>query len=488
MCKNQLQKERGNSSMRILKLEKQVCTIGPKSEQKEVMTELVKSGMNVIRLNFSHGDYEEHGGRIKTIREINKELGTHVAILLDTKGPEIRTHLFENGGVELKKGQTVAISMSEVLGTSEKFSVTHADLINDVQVGSKILLDDGYVELTVTDIKDDEIICHVDNTGFLKDRRGVNVPGAILSMPFLSDKDKSDIIWGCENGVDYVATSFTRRPEDVQEVRALLDANNGKAIQIISKIENQESVDKIDEIIAVSEGIMIARGDLGVEVPAEDVPVIQKRVIRSCIMAGKVVITATQMLESMQKNPRPTRAEVSDVANAVFDGSDAVMLSGESAAGDYPVESVQTQANIAVRAQSEVTYKRLASYAAKALEGTVDGAIGFSVIEAITKLNTGAIVTITRSGKSAKTVSKFRPSVPVLALVPSADVARSLALNWAVYPIITDLDVPTEKLYEKAAEFATKICDLKTGDNVVITAGIPKGHGYTNTMHIHTIE
>jgi pyruvate kinase len=474
--------------MRILKLEKQVCTIGPKSEPKEVMTELVRAGMNVIRLNFSHGDFEEHGGRITTIREINEELGTHVGILLDTKGPEIRTHLFENGGVDLKKGELVAISMDEVLGTAEKFSVTHAELINDIKVGSTILLDDGYVELTVVDIKNNEIICRIENNGFVKDRRGVNVPGAILSMPFLSDKDKADIIWGAEQGVDYVATSFTRRPEDVQEVRALLNAHGGEHIQIIPKIENQESVDKIDEIIAVSEGIMIARGDLGVEVPAEEVPVIQKRIIRKCITAGKVVITATQMLESMQKNPRPTRAEVSDVANAVFDGSDAVMLSGESAAGDYPIESVQTQANIAVRAQSEVTYKRLASYAAKALEGTVDGAIGFSVIEAITKLSTGAIVTITRSGKSARTVSKFRPCVPVIALVPNAEVARALALNWGVYPIIADLDLATEDLYEKGVEVATEICELTEGDHVVITAGIPKGHGYTNTMHVHTIE
>lgn len=481
-------KEEELESMRTLKLEKQVGTIGPKSESKEVMTELVKSGMNVIRLNFSHGDYAEHGDRIKTIREINNELSTNVAILLDTRGPEIRTHLFENGGVNLEKGRQVVISMQEMLGTSEMFSVTHADLIKDVVVGSTILLDDGYVELTVTEIKDGEIVCRIENSGFVKDRRGVNVPGAILSMPFLGDKDKSDIIWGADNGVDYVATSFTRRPEDVAEVRALLDANGGERVQIISKIENHESVEKIEEIIAVSDGIMIARGDLGVEVPAEDVPVIQKRIIRECIKAGKTVITATQMLESMQKNPRPTRAEVSDVANAVFDGSDAVMLSGESAAGEYPVESVQTQANITVRAQSEVTYKRLSSYAAKALEGTVDGAIGFSVTEAITKLNTGAIITITRSGKSAKTVSKFRPSVPVLALVPSAEVARSLALNWAVYPIITDLDLPTEELYAKAAEFARKICDLKSGDNVVITAGIPKGHGHTNTMHIRTIE
>jgi pyruvate kinase len=470
-----------------IKLAKQVCTIGPKSEKKEMMQELVKAGMNVIRLNFSHGDFEEHGARIKTIREINKELGTHVAILLDTKGPEIRTHLFENGGVDLVKGNTVSIMMEEVLGTAERFSVTHSELTGDVKVGGTILLDDGYVELTILDIKPGEIVCEIVNNAFVKDRRGVNVPGAVLSMPFLSEKDKNDIIWGCQQGVDFVATSFTRRPEDVIEVRELLAANGGKNIQIIPKIENQESVDKIKEIIKVSDGIMVARGDLGVEVPAEDVPVIQKSIIRECISAGKTVITATQMLESMQKNPRPTRAEVSDVANAVFDGSDAVMLSGESAAGDYPQESVATQAAITTRAQKEISYKRLSSYAIAGMEGTIEGTIGFSVISAVNALNVGAVVTITRSGKSARIISKFRPGVPVIALVPSEEVARSLALNWAVIPVITDLERATHELYEEGIKLAKKECGLTEGSHIVITAGIPKGFGHTNTMHIRKI-
>lgn len=473
--------------MRELKLTKQVCTIGPKSENKEVMSQLVKAGMNVIRLNFSHGDFEEHGNRIKIIREINAELGTNVAILLDTKGPEIRTHLFENGGVELKKGDTVTISMQEVLGNAECFSVTHSTLIQDVVVGGTILLDDGYVSLTIMDIKNDSIICQVENNAFVKDRRGVNVPGAILSMPFLSEKDKNDIIWGAQNNVDFVAASFTRRASDVQEIRELLNAHGGEHIQIIPKIENQESVDKIEEIIDIADGIMVARGDLGVEVPAEEVPVIQKSVIRHCITKGKTVITATQMLESMQKNPRPTRAEVSDVANAVFDGTDSVMLSGESAAGDYPLEAVQTQASITTRAQSEISYKRLSSYATKAMEGTVEGTIGFSVTEATTKLAAGAIVALTRSGATARTISKFRPGVPVIALVPSAEVARSLALHWAVFPIIVDLDVPLGDLLVKGSEIATKICDLAVGDRIILTAGVPKGSGTTNLMHIHTI-
>lgn len=473
--------------MRVLKLTKQVCTIGPKSESKEMMTKLVKAGMNVIRLNFSHGDYEEHGGRIKTIREINNELGTNVAILLDTKGPEIRTHLFENGGVDLAKGSTVSVMMDEVLGNAERFSITHPTLVDDVEVGGTILLDDGYVELTILEIKAKEIICRVENNSYVKDRRGVNVPGAILSMPFLSEKDKNDIIWGAENGVDFVATSFTRRPEDVIQIRELLDTNGGESVQIIPKIENQESVDKIEGILEVADGIMIARGDLGVEVPAEEVPVMQKRIIRLCIQHGKPVITATQMLESMQKNPRPTRAEVSDVANAVFDGSDGVMLSGESAAGDYPEESVRTQADITVRAQSEISYKRLTSYATKAMEGTIPGAIGFAVIEAASTLGTKAVVALTRSGATARTISKFRPGVPVIAIVPDAEVARSLALNWAVYPVVANLDLPVEGLLEKGAEIAKVVCDLDKGDTVILTGGIPKGSRSTNLMHIQVI-
>ena len=475
--------------MKTLKLAKQTCTIGPASENKEMMTKLVKAGMNVVRLNFSHGDYEEHGARIKTIREINAELGTNVAILLDTKGPEIRTNLFENGGVELTKGSIVSVMMEEVLGNTERFSVTHSTLDQDVEVGGTILLDDGYVGLTILEIKPGEIVCEVQNTSFIKDRRGVNVPNAILSMPFLSDKDKNDILWGVEQGVDYVALSFTRRPEDVMVIRELLNANGGEHIQIIPKVENQESVDKIEDIIKCSEGIMIARGDLGVEVPAEEVPVMQKRIIRLCIQHGKPVITATQMLESMQDHPRPTRAEVSDVANAIFDGSDAVMLSGESAAGDYPEESVLTQAAITTRAQSEISYARLTGYATKAMEGTTEGTIGFAVTEATNKLDAKAIIALTTSGATARTISKFRPSVPVIAIVPTTEVARSLALQWAVYPVLKTVgNVSLTEAFDAATAVAKDMLDLESGDTVVITAGLPEGAGKTNMMHIHTVK
>ena len=313
---------------------KMICTIGPKSEPKEMLSKLVDAGMNCIRCNFSHGDHAEQKNRMDLIREINKEKGTHVAILLDTKGPEIRTHLFENGGVELVAGQTVRVAMNEVLGTAEKFSITYPGLINDVVVGGTILVDDGYVELTVTelDTANQEIVCTVKNSAFVKDRRGINVPGAKLNMEFISEKDRADMIFGCEMQVDYIAASFVRRAEDVLAIREIFAEQGNTHTQIIAKIENQEGVDNMDSILEVVDGIMVARGDLGVEVPAEDVPLIQKEIIAKCNAAGKIVITATQMLESMQKNPRPTRAEVSDVANAIFDGTAAIMLSGESAA------------------------------------------------------------------------------------------------------------------------------------------------------------
>ncbi|MFR3816529.1 MAG: pyruvate kinase, partial [Turicibacter sp.] len=332
---------------------KMICTIGPKSESKEMLSKLVDAGMNCVRCNFSHGDHAEQKARMDLIREINKEKGTHVAVLLDTKGPEIRTHLFENGGVDLVAGQTVRVAMNEVLGTAEKFSITYPGLINDVKVGGTILVDDGYVELTVNELDqaNQEIVCTVKNSAFVKDRRGINVPGAKLNMPFISEKDRADMIFGCEMQVDYIAASFVRRAEDVLAIREIFAEQGNTHTQIIAKIENQEGVDNMDSILEVVDGIMVARGDLGVEVPAEEVPLIQKEIIAKCNAAGKIVVTATQMLESMQKNPRPTRAEVSDVANAIFDGSDAIMLSGESAAGQYPLEAVETMARIARRTE-----------------------------------------------------------------------------------------------------------------------------------------
>ena len=337
-----------------------VCTIGPASESIEKLTQLMEAGMNVARLNFSHGDHEEHGARIKNIREASKKTGKNVAILLDTKGPEIRTHTMVNGTIELQSGSKSIISMTEVEGTPEKFSVTYEGLIDDVQVGSKILLDDGLIGLEVEklDKENGEIHVNVLNTGILKNKKGVNVPGVSVKLPGITEKDANDILFGIEQDVDFIAASFVRRASDVLEIRELLEKNNGTHIQIIPKIENQEGVDNIDEILEVSDGLMVARGDLGVEIPAEEVPLVQKDLINKCNAVGKPVITATQMLDSMQSNPRPTRAEASDVANAIFDGTDAIMLSGETAAGNYPVESVQTMHNIASRAESALDHKK----------------------------------------------------------------------------------------------------------------------------------
>ncbi|MTL91208.1 pyruvate kinase, partial [Turicibacter sanguinis] len=393
---------------------KMICTIGPKSEPKEMLSKLVDAGMNCIRCNFSHGDHAEQKNRMDLIREINKEKGTHVAILLDTKGPEIRTHLFENGGVELVAGQTVRVAMNEVLGTAEKFSITYPGLISDVVVGGTILVDDGYVELTVTelDTANQEIVCTVKNSAFVKDRRGINVPGAKLNMEFISEKDRADMIFGCEMQVDYIAASFVRRAEDVLAIREIFAEQGNTHTQIIAKIENQEGVDNMDSILEVVDGIMVARGDLGVEVPAEDVPLIQKEIIAKCNAAGKIVITATQMLESMQKNPRPTRAEVSDVANAIFDGTDAIMLSGESAAGQYPLEAVETMARIARRTEQALDHQEIIARAMASSSRDVASAMGLAVADTVEDLGAQAVIACTQSGATARAISKYRPSAP----------------------------------------------------------------------------
>ena len=467
-----------------------VCTIGPASEDKKVLTKLVQAGMNVMRLNFSHGDFEEHGGRIKTLREINKELNKNVAILLDTKGPEIRTHLFENGGVELVAGQTVRVAMNEVLGTAEKFSITYPGLISDVVVGGTILVDDGYVELTVTelDTANQEIVCTVKNSAFVKDRRGINVPGAKLNMEFISEKDRADMIFGCEMQVDYIAASFVRRAEDVLAIREIFAEQGNTHTQIIAKIENQEGVDNMDSILEVVDGIMVARGDLGVEVPAEDVPLIQKEIIAKCNAAGKIVITATQMLESMQKNPRPTRAEVSDVANAIFDGTDAIMLSGESAAGQYPLEAVETMARIARRTEQALDHQEIIARAMASSSRDVASAMGLAVADTVEDLGAQAVIACTQSGATARAISKYRPSAPVIAATSCEKTATSLALYWGVQPVVVAETANTDELLKTAATVATEVAGLEAGETAVVTAGLPAGEGNTNLMHIHEVK
>ena len=467
-----------------------VCTIGPASESIEKLTQLMEAGMNVARLNFSHGDHEEHGARIKNIREASKKIGKNVAILLDTKGPEIRTHTMVNGTIELQSGSKSIISMTEVEGTPEKFSVTYEGLIDDVQVGSKILLDDGLIGLEVEklDKENGEIHVNVLNTGILKNKKGVNVPGVSVKLPGITEKDANDILFGIEQNVDFIAASFVRRASDVLEIRQLLEKNNATHIHIIPKIENQEGVDNIDEILEVSDGLMVARGDLGVEIPAEEVPLVQKDLINKCNAFGKPVITATQMLDSMQRNPRPTRAEASDVANAIFDGTDAIMLSGETAAGNYPVESVQTMHNIASRAESALDHKKLLSEQSKNSEHTLTDAIGQSVAHTALNLDVNAIISSTESGHTARMISKYRPKAPIVAVTANEHVVRRLALVWGVYPQLGKKSYSTDEMLDNAVEESLNSGLVSHGDLVVISAGVPVGEsGTTNLMKIHVV-
>jgi pyruvate kinase len=467
-----------------------VCTIGPASESVEKLTQLIETGMNVARLNFSHGDHEEHGARIKNIREAAQKTGKTVAILLDTKGPEIRTNNMVNGAIELQAGNHISVSMIEVEGTTEKFSVTYPGLINDVQVGSKILLDDGLIGLEVLalDMDKQEIQTKILNSGTLKNKKGVNVPGVSVKLPGITEKDAKDILFGIEQGVDFIAASFVRRASDVLEIRQLLEENHATHIQIIPKIENQEGVDFIDEILEISDGLMVARGDLGVEIPAEEVPLVQKMLIKKCNAQGKPVITATQMLDSMQRNPRPTRAEASDVANAIFDGTDAIMLSGETAAGNYPVEAVQTMHNIASRAEEALNHKEILSARSKANEHNITDAIGQSVAHTALNLDVNAIITPTESGHTARMISKYRPKAPIVAVTASDTTKRSLALVWGVYPQIGPQARTTDEMLDIAVDESVNSGLVKHGDLVVITAGVPVGEaGTTNLMKIHVV-
>ena len=470
-----------------MKKTKIVCTIGPASESVDMLVNLINAGMNVCRLNFSHGDYEEHGARIKNIREAVKITGKRVAILLDTKGPEIRTNDMENGAITMKIGDSVRISMTEVLGTNEKFSITYPELINDVNVGSHILLDDGLIDLEVTDIDRDanEIVTVVKNEGVLKNKKGVNVPGVSVNLPGITEKD--DIRFGIGQGIDFIAASFVRRASDVLEITKILEEENATHIQIIPKIENQEGIDNIDEILKVSDGLMVARGDMGVEIPTEDVPVVQKALIKKCNALGKPVITATQMLDSMQRNPRPTRAEANDVANAIYDGTDAVMLSGETAAGDYPLEAVQTMARIAVR--TEETLVNQDSFALKLYSKTdMTEAIGQSVGHTARNLGIQTIVAATESGHTARMISKYRPKAHIVAITFSEQKARSLSLSWGVYATVADKPSSTDEMFNLASKVSQEEGYASEGDLIIITAGVPVGEkGTTNLMKIQMI-
>jgi pyruvate kinase len=474
----------------MLRKTKIVCTIGPASETVEKLTELINAGMNVSRLNFSHGDFQEHGQRIQNIRIAAENTGKKVAILLDTKGPEIRTNNMVNGAIELTSGNNIIVSMTEVEGTTDKFSITYPGLIEDVHIGSKILLDDGLIGLEVTKIDNaaGEIHTRILNSGTLKNKKGVNVPGVSVNLPGITEKDTQDILFGIEQGIDFIAASFVRRAKDVLEIKQLLEENNAAHIHIIPKIENQEGVDNIDEILEVSDGLMVARGDLGVEIPAEEVPLVQKMLIKKCNALGKPVITATQMLDSMQRNPRPTRAEASDVANAIFDGTDAIMLSGETAAGSYPVEAVQTMHNIASRAEQALDHKDILSNRSKDTEHNMTDAIGQSVAHTALNLEVNAIVTPTESGHTARMISKYRPKAPIVAVTSNEGVSRRLNLVWGVYPQLGKEATTTDEMLDVAVEESVNSGIVKHGDVVVITAGVPVGEaGTTNLMKIHVV-
>ncbi|MTI65657.1 MAG: pyruvate kinase [Firmicutes bacterium] len=472
-----------------MKRTKIVCTLGPASEEENIVKNLIKNGLNVARMNFSHGNHDEHRKRIDLVKRIRKELDSPVAIMLDTKGPEIRTGNFKEGFVELEEGQEFIVTSKDVIGNDNLCPITYKGLANDVVKHDIILIDDGLIELEVLEVLNDtDIKCIVKNAGTVKNKKGVNVPGVKVNLPALTDKDKSDIKFGIENNIDYIAASFIRKAADVIAIRKVLEENDAGYVDIIPKIENQEGVENLDEIIEVSDGIMVARGDLGVEIPAEEVPMVQKRIIRKCNTAGKPVITATQMLDSMIRNPRPTRAEVTDVANAILDGTDAIMLSGETAAGKYPVEAVITMSNIANKTESSLDYDHLLKTKTRKSDVTVTNAISHATCNTAQDLEATAIITATSSGYTARAVSKFRPEAPIIASTTSEMVMRKLALVWGVYPIIAEETNSTDEIIEVAVDGSLKKGLIKDGDLVVVTAGVPVGvAGSTNLIKVHIV-
>ncbi|MGM9973941.1 MAG: pyruvate kinase [Clostridiaceae bacterium] len=466
-----------------------VCTIGPASEKEEILSKIIEAGMNASRHNFSHGDHAEHAERINMVKRLSEKYKKPIAIVLDTKGPEIRTGKFAEGKVELSAGRDFTIyAGEEVVGDATQCSVTYAGLSRDVKAGDKILIDDGLVGLEVIKTEGNKIYTKVLNTGMVGTHKGVNVPGVSIKLPAMTEKDVADLKFGCEIGVHIVAASFIRKADDVLAIREILNTNGGESIHIYSKIENQEGVDNIDEIIAVSDGIMVARGDLGVEIPIEKVPSVQKMIIEKCNKYGKPVITATQMLDSMIRNPRPTRAEVSDVANAIIDGTDAIMLSGESANGSWPVEAVQTMAAIAEEAEKHLTYEAATLKLGKRAK-TIGGAISRSVCNIAMELEAAAIITSTQSGSTARRVSRYKPEAPIIAVTPYENVARQLSLVWGVYPIVANRIETTDEMLAQASEMAKQTGLVKTGDIVVIAAGVPVlEKGSTNMVKVSVVE
>ena len=464
-----------------------ICTLGPSTDKGDVLRELIANGMNVARFNFSHGSYEEHGGRLANLKALREELGKPVAALLDTKGPEIRLKEFKNGVEMLEAGQTFTLTTREVEGTKEICSITYKDLPHDVHEGGTIMLDDGLIMLRIEKVTDTDITCTVLNNGKIKTKKGVNVPGVHLSMPYLSQKDREDIIFGVQNGFDFIAASFVRTAQDVYDIRNLLNEYDSN-IRIIAKIENREGVNNIDSILAAADAVMVARGDLGVEIDFTELPGIQKSVIDRSFSFGKPIVTATQMLDSMMVNPRPTRAEISDVANAIYDGTSAIMLSGETAAGAYPVEALKTMSAIAERTENEPHYRDERFKDAAHGQISVSDATAHAACLTARDVNAAAIVTVSESGNTARLLSKYRPTQPIIACVMDEQVQRQLSLSWGITSLLMGPAKSTDELIEMSTALAQKNGYLHNGELAVVTAGVPVGvSGTTNMIKIHMV-
>ena len=462
-----------------------VCTLGPSTDKEDVLRNLMKNGMNVARMNFSHGTHEEQKARLDMIKKLREELNLPVAALLDTKGPEIRIGDVEGGKLELKPGQEFTLTTEEMLGTEKKVTITYKELYKDVEPGDSILIDDGLIGMEVVRIDESDIVCRVKNGGFISNHKGVNVPGVELNMPFVSPKDLADIVFAVEQDYDFIAASFTRTAEDIMEIRKILQAHGGEKIHIIAKLENKQGVKNCEDILRVADGIMIARGDMGVEIPLEEVPVIQKELIRKAMHMGKPVITATQMLDSMMKNPRPTRAETSDVANAIYQGTSAIMLSGETAAGAYPIEAVQTMAKIAERTEQDIDYSREFKPRKLAEAPDVTSAISHATCTTAADLKAAAIVAVSKSGRTVSRIAKYLPVCPIIGCTTDERVYRQLNLLWGVTPVVMEEANTADELFDHAVELAEQKGLIARGELVVIAAGVPVGlSGTTNMMKV----
>ncbi|MCC8141922.1 MAG: pyruvate kinase [Lachnospiraceae bacterium] len=472
--------------MDYIRKTKIICTLGPATDEGDVLRNLIKEGMNVARFNFSHGTHDETKARLDKLKELREEMNLPIAAMLDTKGPEIRIKTFKDGKVTLKDGQQFTLTTGDEPGDKSRVAITFDDLYQDVSVGSRILIDDGLIEMSVVQIDGSDIVCKVDNGGTISDRKGVNVPNVELSLPYVSRKDYDDIIFGIEQGFDFIAASFTRTADDIREIKNILEENGGEKIRVIAKIENRQGVNNIDEILRISDGVMVARGDLGVEIPFEDVPVVQKLLISKAYNTGKQAVTATQMLDSMIERPRPTRAEAADVANAIYDGTSAVMLSGETAAGKYPVEAVKTMVKIAVETEQNIDYAERMRQREVMSNPDITNAIAHATCTTADDLNASAIITVTNSGLTCYMVSKFRPTSPIIGCSVYPETCRLLSLAWGVIPVLVDMKDNSDELFDHAVERAKEAGLVKDGQIVVITAGVPLGiSGTTNMIKVH---